>query len=57
MMVAAGVTGGVEGAWVAAVLVGAVLAIEKLITVYHARRYINEYIPKEQPVTPQPVAA
>lgn len=48
---------GASGAWVTAVVFGVVLVIEKLITIYHARRYVNEYIPQERPVTPRTASA
>lgn len=39
---------GEEGGWAIAAFFGGLLAFEKLITVYHARRYIREYLPKDK---------
>lgn len=44
---------GASGAWAGVVIFGVALVIEKLVTIYHAKRYVNEYIPTERPVTPQ----
>ncbi|SDU14054.1 hypothetical protein [Halopseudomonas salegens] len=56
LLVADAMSGGLagqEGSWEAATFFGGLLAIEKLITVYHARRYIREYLPNDRPVTPR----
>lgn len=42
---------GPEG-WVSVALVGAVLIIEKLETIYHAKHYVNEYIPLDEHFVP-----
>lgn len=36
---------GDEGAWIAAVLYSGLLAIEKVLTIYHSNHFINEFIP------------
>src|SRR5690606_24170013 len=47
----AGIAEGRPGAEIGAAIFGGALLIEKLITVYHAQRYVAEFIPKEK-VTP-----
>ena len=39
--------------WFTAGFFGVALVVEKLISIYHANRYIREYIPIEQPVKRQ----
>lgn len=39
-------SGGGNEAWLSAAFMGIVLILEKLVTIYHARRYIREYIPR-----------
>lgn len=53
----AGVAEGRPGSEVGAAFFGAALAIEKLITIHHAKRYISEFIPKEKVVELQRQAA
>jgi len=48
---------GASGAWAGVAFFGIALVIEKLITIYHAKRYVNEYIPLERPVTPMTTSA
>lgn len=43
----AGIAEGRPGAEIGAVIFGAALVIEKLITLHHAKRYISEFIPRE----------
>jgi hypothetical protein len=40
-----------------AIFFGVILAFEKFMTIHHAKRYISEYIPKDQPVRLQPAVA
>jgi hypothetical protein len=39
-------------AWVSVVIFGAALAIEKAQTIYHAKHYVNEYIPEDEKFVP-----
>ena len=52
-----GLTGatGPEG-WVSVALIAGLLALEKIETVYHAKHYVNEYIPLEKVVPAIPTA-
>ncbi|MGH7854520.1 MAG: hypothetical protein ACREP3_13835 [Candidatus Binatia bacterium] len=43
--------GGPE-AWVSVVIFGAALIIEKAQTIYHAKHYVNEYIPEDEKFVP-----
>ncbi len=38
--------------WVSVILFGAVLIVEKLETIYHAKHYVNEYIPLDENFVP-----
>jgi hypothetical protein len=38
--------------WFTVIPLAIVLLLEKLITIYHAKNYVNEYIPADQKVTP-----
>jgi hypothetical protein len=48
---------GGEEAWVSVVAFGTVLIIEKLQTIYHAKHYVNEYIPLDDNFVPAAVAS
>lgn len=51
VLLAAVLVGGEPGApveWVAVAVVGVILIIEKLISVYHSNHFLKEYIPKEK---------
>lgn len=52
-----GIVEGRPEATFGAIFFGVILAIEKLITIHHAKRYIGEYIPKEKVTQRQAVAA
>jgi hypothetical protein len=39
-------------AWISVVIFGAALAIEKAQTIYHAKHYVNEYIPEDEKFVP-----
>ncbi|MGH7824957.1 MAG: PH domain-containing protein [Candidatus Binatia bacterium] len=47
--------GGPE-AWASVILFGVALTIEKAQTIYHAKHYVNEYIPLDQNFAPAPPA-
>jgi hypothetical protein len=49
-----GATG--PGGWLSVVLIAGLLALEKVETVYHAKHYVNEYIPLEKAVAAIPTA-
>jgi hypothetical protein len=40
------------GQWPAVMMISVVLLLEKLITIYHAKHFVNEYIPVEKSFTP-----
>lgn len=48
---------GVKGAGAQAVVFAVILALEKVVTVYHAGHFIREFIPKEKKLTSAPVLA
>lgn len=41
--------------WVSVILFGALLAVEKFETIYHAKHYVNEYIPLDENFIPAAV--
>ena len=53
LFVTQAIESGDQAQWVTAGFFGFILVVEKLISIYHANRYIREYIPMEQPVKPQ----
>jgi hypothetical protein len=52
-----GLIGGQAEAVVGVSFFGVLLGIEKLITIHHAKRYVSEYIPKENVARIQPAVA
>jgi len=40
------------GQWPAVMMISVVLLLEKLITIYHAKHFVNEYIPVDKSFTP-----
>jgi hypothetical protein len=40
------------GQWPAVIMISAVLLLEKWMTIYHAKHFVNEYIPVDKSLTP-----